>query len=78
MAKGLSRTCIYDMVRVGRYKLFGEVVEIRVKEYFIQVYERRKGWDRETPVYPTYGAFSVEWGQGLSALFMTVFRGPWM
>jgi V/A-type H+-transporting ATPase subunit A len=26
VAKGLSGTRIYDMVRVGNYKLFGEVV----------------------------------------------------
>ena len=46
VAKGLSGTRIYDMVRVGRYKLFGEVVEIRGNEYFIHVYE-------ETPPCPT-------------------------
>ena len=46
VAKGLDGTRIYDMVRVGRYKLFGEVVEIRGNEYFIHVYE-------ETPPCPT-------------------------
>ena len=79
VAHGLSGTRIYDMVRVGRYRLFGEVVEIRGEEYFIQVYEETEGLGPGEPVYPTYSAFSVELeARGLSALFMTVFRDPWM
>jgi len=65
VARGLSGTCIYDMVRVGNYKLFGEVVEIRGEEYFIQVYEETEGLGPGEPVYPTYSAFSVELGPGL-------------
>ncbi|MDN3514554.1 MAG: V-type ATP synthase subunit A [Candidatus Brocadia sp.] len=65
VAKGLSGTRIYDMVRVSRYKLFGEVVEIRGEEYSIQVYEETEGVGPGEPVYPTYGAFSVELGPGL-------------
>ena len=65
VARGLSGTRIYDMVRVGRYKLFGEVVEIRGDEYFIQVYEETEGLGPGEPVYPTYSAFSVELGPGL-------------
>ncbi len=65
VAKGLSGTRIYDMVRVGHYKLFGEVVEIRSEEYFIQVYEETEGLGPCEPVHPTYSAFSVELGPGL-------------
>lgn len=65
VAQGLSGTRIYDMVRVGRYKLFGEVVEIRGEEYSIQVYEETEGVGPGEPVYPTFGAFSVELGPGL-------------
>src|SRR3990170_2315174 len=65
VARGLCRTSIYDMVRVGNYKLFGEVVEIRGEEYFIQVYEETVGLGPGEPVYPTYSAFSVELGPGL-------------
>jgi len=65
VARGLCRTSIYDMVRVGNYKLFGEVVEIRGDEYFIQVYEETEGLGPGEPVYPTYSAFSVELGPGL-------------
>ena len=53
------------MVRVGNYRLFGEVVEIRGDEYFIQVYEETEGIGPGEPVYPTYSAFSVELGPGL-------------
>src|SRR3989338_7118187 len=65
VAKGLSRTSIYDMVRVGRYRLFGEVVEIRGDEYFIQVYEETEGLGHGETVYSTHNAFSVELGPGL-------------
>jgi V/A-type H+-transporting ATPase subunit A len=65
VAIGLSGTRIYDMVRVGHYKLFGEVVEIRGEEYSIQVYEETEGVGPGEPVYPTYSAFSVELGPGL-------------
>ncbi|HHT9123147.1 MAG TPA: V-type ATP synthase subunit A, partial [Candidatus Wunengus sp. YC63] len=65
VANGLTGTRIYDMVRVGRYKLFGEVVEIRGEEYFIQVYEETEGLGPGEPVYPTGSAFSVELGPGL-------------
>ena len=65
VARGLDGTSIYDMVRVGRYKLFGEVVEIRGEEYFIQVYEETEGLGPGEPVYPTHSAFSVELGPGL-------------
>ncbi|MBM2834407.1 MAG: ntpA [Candidatus Brocadiaceae bacterium] len=65
VARGLGGTSIYDMVRVGNYRLFGEVVEIRGDEYFIQVYEETEGIGPGEPVYPTYSAFSVELGPGL-------------
>jgi V/A-type H+-transporting ATPase subunit A len=65
VARGLGGTRIYDMVRVGNYRLFGEVVEIRGDEYFIQVYEETEGLGPGEPVYPTYSAFSVELGPGL-------------
>ena len=65
VAQGLKGTRIYDLVRVGRYKLFGELVEIRGEEYSIQVYEETEGVGPGEPVYPTFGAFSVELGPGL-------------
>ncbi len=65
VARGLRETRIYDMVRVGRYKLFGEVVEIRSEDYFIQVYEETEGLGPGETVYPTLNGFCVELGPGL-------------
>lgn len=76
VAKGLSGTRIYDMVRVGRYKLFGEVVEIRGEECFIQVYEETEGLAPGEPVCPTYGALSVELGPGLMGAIFDGIQRP--
>lgn len=65
VAKGLSGTRIYDLVRVGKPKLFGEVIEIRGDEYSIQVYEETEGLGPGDPVYPTNQPLSVELGPGL-------------
>ncbi len=65
VAKNLSGTKIYDLVRVGKPKLFGEVIEIHQNEYFIQVYEETEGLGPGDPVYPTNQPLSVELGPGL-------------
>lgn len=65
VAKNLSGTRIYDLVRVGQFKLFGEVIEIRGNEYFIQVYEETEGLGPGDPVYPTNQPLNVELGPGL-------------
>ncbi|MFQ5965251.1 MAG: V-type ATP synthase subunit A [Candidatus Scalinduaceae bacterium] len=65
VAKGLSGTKIYDMVRVGDAKLFGEVIEIRGDNYSIQVYEETEGIGPGEPVYSTNEPLRVELGPGL-------------
>jgi V/A-type H+-transporting ATPase subunit A len=65
VAKNLVGTKIYDLVRVGEQKLFGEVIEIHQKEYSIQVYEETEGIGPGAPVYPTNQPLSVELGPGL-------------
>lgn len=65
VAKNLSGTKIYDLVRVGKSKLFGEVIEIHQNEYSIQVYEETEGLGPGDPVYPTNQPLSVELGPGL-------------
>lgn len=65
VAKNLAGTKIYDLVRVGEHKLFGEVIEIHQKEYSIQVYEETEGIGPGAPVYPTNQPLSVELGPGL-------------
>lgn len=65
VATGLSGTKIYDMVRVGNAKLFGEVIEIRRDNYSIQVYEETEGIGPGEPVYSTNEPLRVELGPGL-------------
>ena len=65
VARGLAGTNIYDIVRVGKQRLLGEVVEIRTDNYSIQVYEETEGIGPGQPVYPTGEPLSVELGPGL-------------
>ena len=65
VAKGLAGTKIYDMVRVGNTRLFGEVIEIRGNDYSIQVYEETEGIGPGEPVYSTNEPLMVELGPGL-------------
>ncbi len=65
VAKGISGTKIYDMVRVGKTRLFGEVIEIRRDTYSIQVYEETEGIGPGEPVFSTNEPLRVELGPGL-------------
>ena len=65
VATGLAGTRMYEMVRVGKLRLFGEVIEIRGDEYSIQAYEETEGLGPGDPVYPTGEPLSVELGPGL-------------
>lgn len=65
VAKDLTGTRVYDLVRVGKHKLFGEVIEIHQNAYSIQAYEETEGMGPGDPVYPTNQALSVELGPGL-------------
>lgn len=65
VAKGLTGARMYEMVRVGETRLFGEIIEIRGGEYSIQVYEETEGIGPGQPVFRTGEALSVELGPGL-------------
>ncbi|NQT18330.1 MAG: V-type ATP synthase subunit A [Planctomycetes bacterium] len=67
VATGLAGTRMYEMVRVGELRLFGEVIEVRGDEYSIQVYEETEGVGPGAPVFPTGEPLSVELGPGLIA-----------
>jgi len=64
-ASGLRGARMYDMVRVGNDKLFGEIIEIRNDLYSIQVYEETEGIGPGQPVEATGEPLSVELGPGL-------------
>lgn len=65
VARGLGSARMYEMVRVGRERLFGEIIEIRGDEYSIQVYEETEGIGPGQPVEATGEPLSVELGPGL-------------
>lgn len=65
VARGLTGARMYEMVRVGEARLFGEIIEIRGGDASIQVYEETEGIGPGQPVYRTGEALSVELGPGL-------------
>ena len=67
VATGLTGAKMYEIVRVGKERLFGEIVEIRRGKYSIQVYEDTGGLGPGAPVFSTGAALSVELGPGLMA-----------
>ncbi len=56
---------MYDLVRIGKEKLMGEVIEIQNDKTIIQVYEDTSGIKPGEPVYNTGKSLSVELGPGL-------------
>ncbi|MBS3157946.1 V-type ATP synthase subunit A [Candidatus Woesearchaeota archaeon] len=56
---------MYDLVRIGKEKLMGEVIEIQNDKTVIQVYEDTSGIKPGEPVYNTGKSLSVELGPGL-------------
>ncbi len=65
VARGLAGARMYEMVRVGEARLFGEIIEIRGGDCSIQVYEETEGIGPGQPVFRTGEALSVELGPGL-------------
>jgi len=64
VAKGISAR-MYDVVRVGKEKLMGEVIQIDGEKTIIQVYEDTSGIKPGEPVINTGEPLSVELGPGL-------------
>lgn len=65
VAEGLDQTRIYNVVRVGRRGLVGEVIRLKGKEALIQVYEETAGLQVGSKVVDTNRPLSVELGPGL-------------
>ncbi len=65
MAKGLSGSKMYEMVRVGEDKLIGEIVRLVEDRAEIQVYEDTGGLRPGEPVETTGSLLYVELGPGL-------------
>jgi len=65
VAEGMSGARMYDVVRVGKLNLIGEIVELHGDLASIQVYEETVGIGPGEPVVDTGAPLSVELGPGL-------------
>ncbi len=65
VADGMTGARMYDVVRVGKLSLIGEIVELRGDLASIQVYEETTGMGPGEPVIDTEAPLSVELGPGL-------------
>ncbi len=65
VAEGMAGARMYDVVRVGKLNLIGEIVELHSDRASIQVYEETTGIGPGEPVVDTEAPLSVELGPGL-------------
>jgi V/A-type H+/Na+-transporting ATPase subunit A len=65
VARGLPDPKMYDLVKVGRDRLMGEIIELRGDRASIQVYEETSGIGPGDEVASTGEPLSVELGPGL-------------
>lgn len=65
VAEGMTGARMYDVVRVSKQNLIGEIVELRGDKASIQVYEETTGIGPGEPVVDTEAPLSVELGPGL-------------
>ncbi len=56
---------MYDVVKVGKEKLIGEVIELHGDKFYIQVYEATTALAVDDPIETTNEPLSVELGPGL-------------
>ena len=65
VAEHMADARMYDVVRVSKNRLVGEVIELRGDRASIQVYEETSGLGPGEPVESTGAPLSVELGPGL-------------
>ncbi len=65
VAQNMADARMYDVVRVSRNRLVGEIIELRGDRASIQVYEETSGLGPGEPVESTGAPLSVELGPGL-------------
>ena len=65
IAEGMREANMFDVVRVGRDRLIGEIIEMHGDRASIQVYEETAGLGRGDAVVSTDAPLSVELGPGL-------------
>ncbi|MFQ3674912.1 MAG: V-type ATP synthase subunit A [Endomicrobiia bacterium] len=62
---GIDNVKMYDVVRVGKERLLGEVIELHGENFYVQVYENTTGLSVDDPIENTEQPLSVELGPGL-------------
>jgi len=65
IAEGMSGAAMFELVRVGHYKLVGEIIKLEGDTASIQVYEETAGLTVGDPVIRTKAPLSVELGPGI-------------
>ena len=65
IAEGMKEADMFDVVRVGKDRLIGEIIEMHGDRASIQVYEETAGLGRGDTVVSTGAPLSVELGPGL-------------
>ena len=65
VAKNMKNTSLYDMVKVGKLGLIGEIIEIHQDKASIQVYEETSGIGPGEEVVLLNHPLSIELGPGL-------------
>jgi V/A-type H+/Na+-transporting ATPase subunit A len=78
IATGMLGSRMYDVVRVGKAKLVGEVIQLDGEKAIIQVYEDTSGVRPGEPVASTGKPLSVELGPGLLANIYDGIQRPLM
>jgi len=65
VAFNIPQAKMYEVVKVGKEKIIGEVIRIEGEDVYIQVYEDTSGIGPGEPVFLTGDSLSVELGPGL-------------
>jgi len=65
LAKNMQKAKMYEVVKVSKKKLIGEVIELKGDTASIQVYEETSGIGPGEPVYLTGEPLSLELGPGI-------------
>lgn len=62
---GINDVKMFDVVKVGKERLMGEVIELHGENFYIQVYENTSGLAVDDPIENTGQPLSVELGPGM-------------
>ena len=76
VAEGMEGAEMYEVVKVSKEKLIGEIIELKGNKASIQVYESTSGIGPGEPVYRTGAPLRVELGPGLLETFYDGIQRP--